>query len=103
MAKTKRKAKVKANVSTGALSKARSVYAERGDVNSYGDWLALALKEHCHSDDGFDIGKFERVLNENNIDWNINRKTHGWTGRFRMNGRQNLAAVARKRIHFSQW
>jgi hypothetical protein len=27
MAKTKRKAKVKANVSTGALSKARSVYA----------------------------------------------------------------------------
>ena len=99
MAKAKRKAKVKAmfrNVSTGALSKARSVYAERGDVNSCGDWLALALKEHCHSEDGFDIGKFERVLKENDIEWNINRKTHGWIGRFRMNGRQKLAAVARK-------
>jgi hypothetical protein len=69
---------------------------KRGDVNSCGDWLALALKEHCHNEDGFDIGKFERVLNENNIDWNINRKTHGWIGRFRMNGRQKLAAVARK-------
>jgi hypothetical protein len=68
MAKTKRKAKVKANVSTGALSKARSVYAERGDVNSCGDWLALTLKEHCHSEDGFDIGRFERVLKENDID-----------------------------------
>jgi len=57
----------------------------------------FALKEHCHGEDGFDIGKFERVLKENDIDWNINRKTHGWIGRFRMNGRQKLAAVARKK------
>lgn len=68
MAKAKRKAKIKANASIGALSKARSVYAERGDVNSCGDWLALALKEHCHSEDGSDIGKFECVLKENDID-----------------------------------
>jgi hypothetical protein len=81
--------------SLGALARARSVYAEGGDVNSCGDWLALALKEHCHSEDGFAIGKFERVLKENDIEWDINRKTHGWIGRFRMNGRQKLAAVAR--------
>jgi hypothetical protein len=68
MATAKRKAKVKADVSIGALTKAKSVYAERGDVNSCGDWLALALKEHCHSEDGFDIGKFECVLKENDID-----------------------------------
>jgi hypothetical protein len=36
------------------------------------------------------------VLKENGIAWNINRETHGWIGRFRMNGRQKLAAVARK-------
>jgi hypothetical protein len=45
---------------------------------SSSDWLAVALKEHCHSEDGFDIGKFECVLKENDIEWNINRKTHGW-------------------------
>jgi hypothetical protein len=27
--------------------------------------------------------------------WNIDRETHGWIGRFRMNGRQKLAAAAR--------
>jgi hypothetical protein len=80
MAKAKRKAKIKANVSIGALSKARSIYADRGDVNSCGDWSAKALKEHCHSEEGFDIGKFERVLTENDIEWDINRKTHGWIG-----------------------
>jgi hypothetical protein len=35
---------------------------------SSSDWLALVLKEHCHSEDGFDIGKFECVLKENDID-----------------------------------
>ena len=35
---------------------------------SSSDWLAVALKEHCHSEDGFDIGKFECVLKENDID-----------------------------------
>jgi hypothetical protein len=93
---TKPKRKAKKNISFGSLSKAKLIYAERGDVNSCGDWLAAALKEHCHSQEGFDIGKFERVLKENGIAWNINRKTHGWIGRFRMNGRQKLAAVARK-------
>lgn len=29
---------------------------------SSSDWLAVALKEHCHSEDGFDIGKVEGVL-----------------------------------------
>ena len=87
MSKAKRKAKTKASLS--ALFKVKAVYAERGHAASCGDWLALALKEHCHSQGGFDIGKFERVLKENDIQWNINRKTHGWIGRFRMNGRQS--------------
>ena len=82
--------------SLNALASARSKYKERGDAASCGDWLALELKEHCNSQDGFDIGKFERVLKENDIEWNIDRETHGWIGRFRMNGRQKLAAVARK-------
>jgi hypothetical protein len=98
MAKAKRKAKI--DVSIGALSKAKTIYAERGDAANCGDWLAMALKEHCHSQGRFDIGKFERVLKENGIQWNINRETHGWIGRFRMNGRQKLAAVARKTGYF---
>lgn len=44
----------------------------------------------------FDIGKFECVLKENDIDLEHRPGTHGWIGRFRMNGRQKLAAVARK-------
>jgi hypothetical protein len=100
MIKGRRKVMVKQkaapDASISALSEARTRYAERGDVNSCGDWLAVALREHCHTGDGFDIGKFERVLKENGIQWNINRDTNGWIGRFRMNGRQKLAAVAKK-------
>lgn len=44
----------------------------------------------------FDIGKFECVLKENDIDLEHRPGTHGWIGRFRMNGRQKLAAVACK-------
>lgn len=44
----------------------------------------------------FDIGKFECVLKENDIDLEHRPGTHGWIERFRMNGRQKLAAVARK-------
>lgn len=40
---------------------------------SSSDWLAVALKEHCQGKDGFDIGKFERVLKENDIELDINR------------------------------
>ena len=54
--------------SISSVAKAKSVYAKRGDANSCGDSLAVALKEHCHSEDGFDIGKFERVLKGNDID-----------------------------------
>jgi hypothetical protein len=28
--------------------------------------------------------------------WNIDRQTHDWIGTFRMNGRQKVAAAARK-------
>ena len=89
MSKAKRKAKTKAKASLSALFKVKAVYAKRRDAASCGDWLAVALKEHCHSEDAFDIRRSEQVLKENGIEWNINRKTHGWIGRFRMNGRQS--------------
>ena len=90
-----------AEVSIEPLSKPKTRNTERGNAVSSSDWLAVALKEHCHNANGFDIAKFERVLKENDIEWNINRKTHGWIGRFRMNGNQKLAAVARKPIGLS--
>ena len=42
------------------------VHAERGDVNSCGDWLAVALKEAFRTDDGgFDLTAFKACLKEN--------------------------------------
>ena len=57
-----------AEVSIKALSKPKTRYTERYDAVSSSDWLAVALKEHCHSEDGSDIGKFECVLKGNDID-----------------------------------
>jgi hypothetical protein len=54
-----------AEASISAFSKARSVYAARGDVNSCGDWLALALKEAFRTEDGsFDLTAFKACLKE---------------------------------------
>ena len=46
--------------------------------------------------DGFDVEGFGRCLRDNGIEWEIDRSRPGWIGRFRMNGRQKLAAVARR-------
>jgi hypothetical protein len=62
----------------------------------------MALKEHCHSEGGFDIGKFECVFKENDIDSEPRPENSRLNRKVRMNGRQKLAAVAQKRIHFSQ-
>ena len=70
---------------------------------SSSDWLAVALKEHCHSEDSSDIGKFECVLNENDIALEQRPENSRLDRKFRMNGRQKLAAVARKTDTFSQW
>jgi hypothetical protein len=69
-------------VSIKAPPKGKTRYTERANAASCGDLLAVALKEHCHGKDGFDIGKFERVLKETDIEWDINLETHGWIGGF---------------------
>jgi hypothetical protein len=83
MAKAKHKAKI--DVSISALSKARSVYAERGDVNSCGDWLAEALKVFRTEAGSFDLTAFKACLKENEIEApKVDENKHGWRGRFRM-------------------
>jgi hypothetical protein len=43
------------------------VYAARGNVNSCGDWLAVALKDAFRTEDGsFDLTAFKPCLKENN-------------------------------------
>jgi hypothetical protein len=71
-----------AEVSIKALSKLKTPCTERGDAVSSTDCLAVELKEHCHSEHGFDIGKFECVLTENDIDLEHRPETHGWIGSF---------------------
>jgi hypothetical protein len=68
------------------LSKAKTRYAERGDVNSCSDWLAVALKDAFRTDDGgFDLTSFKACLNENKIESpKVDMDRHGAIGRFRM-------------------
>jgi hypothetical protein len=75
-----------AEASISAFSKARSVYTARGDVNSCGDWLALALKEAFRTEDGsVDLTAFKACLNENDIEApKVDMERHGAIGRFRM-------------------
>jgi hypothetical protein len=85
MAKKKSK-KVKAEASIDALSRAKTTYAERGDVNSCGDWLAVALKDAFRTDDGsFDLTAVKACLKENGIEApKVDMECHGAIGRFRM-------------------
>ena len=83
MARTKRKAKIL--VSIAALSKVKSVYAERGDVNSCRDWPAEALKTFRTEDGSFDFTALKACLKENAIEApNVDMDRHGAIGRFRM-------------------
>jgi hypothetical protein len=65
--------------------------------------MALALKEHCHSEHGFDIGKFERVLKEMTLSGTSTRKlrrdrkvSYEWAS-------EVGSSRAKNRIHSSQW
>jgi hypothetical protein len=101
MAKAKRKAKVKADVSIGALSNAKLVYAERGDVNSCGDWMAEALKVFRIEDGSFNLIAFKACLRENKIEApKVNMDRHGAIGRFRMCAGLMLRRRALKAGHF---
>jgi len=62
------------------------VYAERGDVNSCGDWLAVALKDAFRTDDGgLDLTAFKACLKDNGVTApNVDMERHGAIGRFRM-------------------
>jgi hypothetical protein len=74
-----------AKASINALQKAKFVYAERGAVNSCGDWLALALKDAFRTDDGsFDLTAFKACLKGNDIEApKVDMERHCVIGRFR--------------------
>ena len=55
-----------AEASINARQKATSVYANRGDVNSCGHWLALALKVNFRNENGsFDLTARKAYLKDN--------------------------------------
>ena len=95
--------------SLSALQAAKPVYKERGDINNCGDWLANQLKDAFlttqMTDEGkiqsFDIDGFTGCLTANGVPIKegrsflpfARRKTRGWQGRYRMNGRQKLEVM----------
>jgi hypothetical protein len=58
----------------------------RGNVNSCGDWLAVALKDAFRTEDGsFDLEAFKACLKDNGVTPpNVDMGRHGAIGRFRM-------------------
>jgi hypothetical protein len=56
------------------------------DVNSCGDWLAVALKDAFRTDEGgFNLTAFNACLKENGVTPpNVDMDRHGAIGRFRM-------------------
>ena len=99
MTQAKRKAKANVKASIDALSKAKTRYAARGDVNSCGDWLAIVLKDAFRTDDGsIDLAAFKTCLKENDIDApRVDMDYHGTIGRFRMCSGLSLRRHAAKR------
>jgi hypothetical protein len=77
---------------------AKSVYAERGDVDSCGDWLALALKDAFQTEGGsFDFMAFKACLKQNGIEApKVDMERHGAIGCFRMCAGLMLRRQARK-------
>jgi hypothetical protein len=75
--------------------KYKALYAERGNRNHCGDWLALFL-EGFSKDGTFNYSAFDDLLNANGVDktgkWAslFMSGAKGWQGRYRMNGRQKL-------------
>jgi hypothetical protein len=81
------------------LQKAKSVNAERGDVNSCGDWPALVLKDVFRTEDGSLIcPRSKHAYKENDIEPpKIDMERHGAIGRFRMCAGLMLRRHAAKR------
>lgn len=85
----------------------KQAYAERGNRNHCGDWLAKTLDgEFDMSVDGvlrFDTDAFTTCLIENGVEmvgkWAAlpSSGQKGWVGRYRMNGRQRLEFQVAKR------
>lgn len=71
-------------------------YAERGDPDSCGDWLADTVRGETHGVEGFSVEDFSAMLSANRVD--MSRPwaqapfsgRPGWQGRYRMSGRQQL-------------
>jgi hypothetical protein len=82
----KLRAEQKIAESIDALKLAKTRYIARGDVNSCGDWLALALKDAFRTEDGsFDLTAFKACLKDNGVTPpNVDTDRHGAIGRFRM-------------------
>lgn len=90
--------------------KYKILYAERGNPNHCGDWLALWLSEALtiegivegttktgkpskRKKKSFDLDGFRALLDANGVDMSgkwAHSQARGWQGRFRMNGRQLL-------------
>ena len=73
----------------------KRMYAERGNRNHCGDWLAKWL-EGFSKGNSFDYVAFDDLLSANGVDKSGKWATlfmsgaKGWQGRYRMNGRQKL-------------
>src|SRR5262245_47254447 len=86
MATAKHKLKAKRSAAIDALSREKSHYAEKGDVNSCGDWLAVTLRYAFRADNGsFDLAAFKACLKDNGLHApKVDMDRHGAIGRFRM-------------------
>jgi hypothetical protein len=81
-----------------AVKVAKTRYADRGDVDSCGDWLAVALKDAFRTEDGsFDLTAFKACLKQNEIEApKVDMERYGAIGRFRMCAGLMLRRQARK-------
>lgn len=82
-------------------------YAQRGNRDNCGDWLAKKLEGAFDTEAGkFDADAFETFLRLNDVDmtgkWAAlpTSGQKGWVGRYRMNGRQKLEMVVARVGYF---
>lgn len=83
-------------------SKYKMLYAERGDPNNCGDWLAEVLKglvrvNNEHGREVTDIDRLETIANSNGVAPDrcdvLGTATRGWQGRYRMSCRNMMAPL----------
>jgi hypothetical protein len=78
-------------------AKARGL-TDKASRRGNGDWLQRELQAECNDAKGnFDLGRFERILDANGVDYSRwNRTSNGWQGRVRMSGSLVLRGVVGK-------